>query len=218
MSGLAPRWIIVGDSIHAGVYSDTGMGNPAKLTASVLPQRVGISVNNVSSPGQRVSEGGQPGFGAYANRAGLIGSVKGYSDAAGVIIDLGTNDWANPGSSIYDYMNQLRALIQYCRTTLWLPVVLIGPHWRADGDTPIYHVDGSSWTLAQWAYFTENVGYEEAVKPGPFLTVIRGSEVPSSVELLVADGIHYNEAGQEARTDFLISRMQSVGYWCTQSS
>lgn len=212
-ASLAKRWIIVGDSNHAGVYSDTGIGDASKLTAAQLPGLVGISVNNVSAPGQRITDGGTPGFGAYANRAGLIGSVKGYSEVAGVIIDLGTNDYANPGTSIYAYMDQLRALIAYCRNSLGVPVVLIAPHWRADGATPVYHVDGSSWALSQWAYFTENVGYEEQLKPGAALHVIPGADVPACASLVIADGIHYNAAGHEARTAFLISRMQSFGYW-----
>lgn len=209
---LAKRWIIYGDSIDAGVYDDNGVANPCELLASALPHKVGISVNNLSSPGQRITEGGTPGFGATVNK-NAVGTVVGYSGASGIVITLGTNDYSNPSTGMVDFIDRYRDLISYCRTTLWLPVVIISPINRADGDTPILHTDGTAWKLWHFRYFVEMLAYEEMQKPGPFLTLIKGTDIPLLPEHYVADGVHLNADGHKVRTDYLIQRFKDVGYW-----
>jgi Lysophospholipase L1 and related esterases len=211
---LASRWIWVGDSIDAGVYSDSGVGDACRLTVAQLPHLVNVSINNLSSPGQRITEGGQPGFGASVNK-NAIGTVSGYSGASGVIITLGTNDYANPSTGMIEFIDQYKSLIRYVRETLLLPVVVVTPLNRADGATYISHGDGPWRNLADFTYFIQMLCYEEKppLRPGPFLTVFKGSECPLQPCHYVADGIHLNADGHDVKTKWMISKMQSVGYW-----
>jgi lysophospholipase L1-like esterase len=160
-----------------------------------------------------MTEGGSPGFGAYANK-NAVGSIVGYSGVEGILVTIGTNDWANPGASINDYIAKYKSYIQYCRGLPQpLPVVVLSPIWRTDHATAIPHSDGWIWTLEHWRYFTESLAYEEAVKPGTFVTVISGAEAPLLPQHFVEDQIHLNASGHEVLTTWLIKRMQAHGYW-----
>jgi hypothetical protein len=211
----SPRHIVAGTSIDSLVYSDTGIGDPTKLWAAQMPSMVGITIANMSSPGQSIC--GQNGFGLYNNKNG-IGTICGYSGCQGVIIPTGPNDW-DGGVSIYDYMDKLRAVIAYCRDQLNIPVLVVTPIWKHDQAVAKPHADGQSWTLAQWRYFTANVAYEEGAKLKradgsnlPKVYVIDGASFDLCPTDFVADGTHMNESGHCKFAPQLVTKARAVGY------
>lgn len=208
----APRMIVAGDSISSLVYANSGVADASRLFFTQIQNKVNIQIANMSSPGQRISEGGQPGFGLYANR-NAIGTISGYAGAQGLIILLGTNDWDNPGTNIYTYMDQLRETIRYARVGLNMPVIVVTPIWRGDHAVSKPHSDGGSYTLEQWRYFTAQVAYEEANKPGHFVSVINGYLAPVMPCDYVDDQVHLQASGHDKMANFLIGQMQSIGYW-----
>lgn len=206
------RCLDMGDSISSLVYSDEGEADQRRLASYQLQGITGQPIYNISAPGQRITEGGQPGFGLFANR-NAIKTVAGYAGAQLATFILGTNDHDNPGTNIYTYMDNLRELIRSTRIDLNMPIVVITPYLRSDEGVAKPHSDGKSWTLAEWRYFTAAVAYEEAAKPGHFISVFHGEECPLLPHHRVRDGVHPTEEGQDIIRDWRLAKMRSVGYW-----
>lgn len=209
----AERWAILGDSIQAQVYAPgSALGDQSKLTAALLPQKLNIAINNLSSPGARMTDGGQIGFGAASN-LNAITMVRGYAPMKGIIITLGTNDWTNPGTSAQSLLDEYRKTIQHCKA-LGMAVVVVSPLNRADGGNGIQHFDGGNYTLANFQYWIEQVSYEQVAK------VIHGGTAPLTADHF-ADGLHLNAAGHEVFADWLIFKMRESlapfipSYWTT---
>lgn len=199
------RWIILGDSIQAHVYTvGTALGDQSHLTAAQLPQKLNIAINNLSSPGARMTDGGQLDFGAASNK-NAITMVRGYAPMTGIIVTLGTNDWTNPGTSAQSLLDSYRGMIQHCKN-LGMSFVGVSPINRADGDNGIYHFDGQTYTLSQFQYWIEAVCQEQCVP------MIQGGTAPLLPEHY-ADGLHLNEAGHDVFCDWLIAEMNNLGYW-----
>ena len=110
-------------------------------------------------------------------------------------------------------MDQLREVIRFSRIDLNMPVIVVTPIWRGDHAVSKPHADGGSYTLAQWRYFTAGVAYEEAAKPGHFVSVIDGYQSPVIPSDFVADQIHLNESGHNKFAPWLVQQMQNIGYW-----
>ncbi|MDD2109308.1 SGNH/GDSL hydrolase family protein [Pseudomonas asiatica] len=208
---LPDRVIVLGDSISSGVYEDVGPGDQSKLWVNRLPSLVGASVSNLSSPGQRVTPGGQPGFGIAAN-LNAISMVSGYSGAKWAIITAGTNDTANYGTGLIEYIECYRSLIAYCRS-LGMIVISISPIWRGDVASLKQHVDGV-YSFEAFRVYGEMVAYEEKAKPGPAVHVLSGLQAPLLPAHFIEDQVHLNASGHEVFTDWLLGQMRSVGYWC----
>lgn len=208
----AERWIILGDSIQSLVYTTgSGLGDQSFLTAARLPQLLNISINNLSSPGARMTDGGQVGFGAASN-LNAITMVRGYAPMGGIVITLGTNDWTNPGSSAQNLLDSFRATIQHC-VALGMKVVVVSPLNRADGANYINHFDGGSYNLANFQYWIEAVTQEQAVLCGnQNVKMIQGSLCPLN-STHYADGLHLNESGHEVFCEWLIDEVKALGYW-----
>lgn len=80
----AERWGILGDSLQALVYGPGSVpGDQSRLTAAQLPTKLNLSINNLSSPGARMTDGGQPGFGAASNK-NAITMMRGYAPMKGI--------------------------------------------------------------------------------------------------------------------------------------
>jgi lysophospholipase L1-like esterase len=208
---LPDRALILGDSISCGVYEDVGPGDQSKLWVNRLPAKTDISISNLSSPGQRITSGGQAGFGIAAN-LNAISTVSGYSGAKWVIITAGTNDTANYGTGLVDYIESYRRVIQHCRS-LGMIVVVISPIWRGDIALTKPHVDGN-FSFEAFRFYGEMVAYEEKAKSGPAVHVFTGLNAPLHPEHYLTDQIHLNGRGQVVFGDWIIEQMQSVGYWC----
>ncbi|AVJ29146.1 SGNH/GDSL hydrolase family protein [Achromobacter spanius] len=175
----AEREAILGDSVQAQVYTaGSNLGDQSHLTAAQLPRWLNIAINNLSSPGARMTDGGQQGFGAASNK-NVITMVRGYAPMKGIVITLGTNDWANPGTSAQSLLDSYRGMIQHCKA-LGLAVVGLSPLNRSGGGNGVQHPDGIH-TLAQFQYWIEAVCQEQGAK------VIQGGAEPLAAEHF-ADG------------------------------
>jgi lysophospholipase L1-like esterase len=210
----AERWIILGDSIQAHVYGPgTVHGDQSRLTAAQLPRSLNIAINNLSSPGARLTDGGQAGFGASSNK-NAITMVRGYAPMTGIIITLGTNDWTNPGTSGQSLLDCYRGMIQHC-VSLGMIVVGVSPINRADGANGIQHFDGGIYPLSQFQYWIEAVCQEQAVLLGnDKVKMIQGGTCPITPAHL-ADGLHLNEIGHDVFCAWLIQSMRALGLWTT---
>lgn len=210
-NGLADRFIIIGDSIACGVYSDCGIGDPSKLWVNQLPGAVGSAVNNLSSPGQRITQGGQVGFGVAAN-LNAVTTVVGFSGAKAAIITAGTNDYTHYGTSLVEYIEAHRSVIAHCRS-LGLEVIVVSPIWRADLAVEVLHVDGNHYSMESFRVYGEMVAAEEKAKPGPAVHILTGLDAPLMPEHYVADQLHLNSSGHDVFFGWLVGRMQALGYW-----
>jgi hypothetical protein len=83
-SALPQRWILAGDSIQAQVFANAELGltggDARDLTAAIIMQDTGITVQNVSSPGARLTTasffpGLTHGLQSRPIRSGLSGPV-----------------------------------------------------------------------------------------------------------------------------------------------
>jgi lysophospholipase L1-like esterase len=198
----APRWIMLTDSIQTEVM-DTGPATA--LTAMQLPGLVDIVPQLIGAPGLRMTDGGTPGFGAASNK-NSIGMASGYSHAAGILIMLGTNDWSNPGTTGAEFSTDYEQVVSYAQS-LGLVVVCVSPLWRADESAPIVHADSTYW-LANFRTTIQAVAGQAGAK------FIDGTLAPcTSQPALYADGIHLNQAGHMAFAPWLVTQMQSLGFW-----
>lgn len=201
---MAERWILLGDSIQSLVYGPGSvLGDQSRLTAAQLSRLLNIAINNLSSPGARMTDGGQLGFGAASNK-NAITMVRGYAPMAGIIITLGTNDWTNPGTSAQSLLDSYRGMIQHCRA-LGLAVVGVSPLNRVGGGNGVQHPDGI-FTLGDFQYFIEAVCQEQGVK------MIQGGTAPLTAAHF-ADGLHLNADGHDVFCQWLIQKMRALGYW-----
>ncbi|MDD2108949.1 SGNH/GDSL hydrolase family protein [Pseudomonas asiatica] len=208
---LPDRLLVLGDSISSGVYEDAGAGDQSKLWVNRLPSLVGISVSNLSSPGQRITAGGQAGFGIAAN-LNAISMVSGYSGAKWAVITAGTNDTANYGSGLIEYIDSLRSVIAYCRS-LGMIVIVISPIWRGDVASVKRHIDGD-FSFEAFRVYGEMVAYEEKSKPGPDVHVFTGLQAPLLPAHFIEDQVHLNASGHDVFTEWILGKMRSIGYWC----
>lgn len=198
------RWILLGDSIHAAVYEAPG---PARipgvnLTAVNLAKNTGSTIHNLSWGGARASDGNDPGMGWVSN-FNTIMRVSGPNPATGLIIALGTNDWASPAVSGSEFIASYRGLV---RTAIvkGFKVVGITPLWRVDGANGAQKADGV-WNIVEWGSFISDICAQEGGKS------IRGYTAPLSPSHF-ADGLHPNEAGHLALEPYIRQQMQGFGY------
>jgi lysophospholipase L1-like esterase len=208
MGAVAERWIFLTDSIQTEVLSlaTAPEGLAGDLTAMQLPGLVNIVPQLIGAPGLRMTDGGTPGFGACSNK-NAIGMASGYMAATGLVIMLGTNDWANPGTLGLEFINDYRATVDYAKG-LGLKVVCVCPLWRADEASTVAHADGSSYSLQQFRDWIGQITLQEGV------SWIDGTNAPcTSQPTQYADGIHLNQAGHLLFAPWLVSEMRALGFW-----
>src|SRR5581483_879605 len=120
------RFMLMGDSIQAG----TGLTNAASLTANLLSNTANVVVENFSSPGARMTD---VGFFAGMNHDGMcVQQVHGFFGMQGLIVTLGTNDWAG-GVDGTTFFNAYTALLNSISPSI--PAVCVTPIRRSDEDT-----------------------------------------------------------------------------------
>lgn len=208
MGAIADRWLFLTDSIQTEVMSAPAApgGLATALTALQLPASVNIVPQLIGAPGLRITDGGTAGFGAFSNK-NSIGMASGYMAAKGLLIMLGTNDWANPGSGGLEFINDYRAVIKYAKG-LGLKVVCVSPIWRSDECDPVSHSDGASYSLQQFRNWIGQLTLQEGV------FWIDGTTAPcTSKPEFYSDGVHLNQAGHLAFSPWLVSKMQALGFW-----
>lgn len=198
------RWIWLGDSIHAAVYEAPGpvRAPGANLTVVNLAKNTGAVIHNLSWGGARAADGNDPNMGWVSN-FNTIMRVSGPSPATGLVITLGTNDWASPAVSGAEFVASYRGLVR-AAVVKGLKVVGVTPLWRADGAAGVTKADGV-WNIVEWGSFVANICSQEGAK------FIRGYQAPL-VPTHFADGLHLNEAGHLALEPYLRQEMQAHGY------
>lgn len=200
------RWILLGDSLQALVHEPAGVTPQARqLTANRIPQLVNVNIQNISTPGLTMAHNGYV-WNAYDNR-NVLRLIDGYYGAKGIVITLGTNDWATPSITTAMFHDQYKAVIDEAKTH-GLTVVCVTPIWRADKDQyrPAGNASYQLWTF-QWIATTvcQNNGAQ----------VIDGSQAPL-LPSHFTDGIHLNGVGHGVFTAWLIQQMQALGHWTAQ--
>ena len=207
MAASPNRWILFGDSIQSEVFGTVaGTNAPATaLTASQIPGLANVVLQNISSPGLRMTDGGDPGFGAFSNK-GAIGLVSGFFGAFGLIITLGTNDWANPPTTGGEFTTDYRGVIDYAKS-LGMVVVCVSPLWRFDEGAPIAHADATYW-LANFRTTIQAIAQQEGVY------FVDGTLAPcTSHPELYADGIHLNQDGHAQFAPWLVAQIRALQLW-----
>jgi GDSL-like Lipase/Acylhydrolase family len=120
------RFMLMGDSIQAG----TGVTNASSLTANLLSTTANVVVENFSSPGARMTDVGF--FRGMTHDGMCVQQVHGFFGMQGLIITLGTNDWAG-GVDGTTFLNAYLALID--SIPAGIPVICVTPIWRSDEAT-----------------------------------------------------------------------------------
>lgn len=208
MGVISERWIFLTDSIQTQVSSAASEpeGLATALTALQLPHAVNIVPQLIGAPGLRMTDGGTPGFGACTNK-NAIGMASGYMAAKGLIIMLGTNDWANPGTGGLEFIDNYRSVVKYAKG-LGLKVVCVCPLWRADEAATVSHFDGGEYSLQQFRNWIGQVSLQEGVY------WIDGTTAPcTAMPEYYSDGVHLNQLGHLAFGPWLVEKMQAFGFW-----
>lgn len=212
VSPLQPeRWILVGDSIQANIFEQTIEPQARNLIANQIPLRANVIIHNVSAPGMRMTARKLPEFtlpGA-SGRLSTLEQISGAYGAAGVVITLGSNDWAQPDVEKAQLIEAYRVYVAHARK-LGLEVVCVGPIWRSDWDHAVRHPDGD-YVLAD---FSAAIRDACVSAEGSY---IDGLEAPLANLRYYGDVnppiVHLNTKGHAVFADWLVAEMRKIGYW-----
>lgn len=198
------RWIWVGDSISAGIFT----GSPPvrqsaeNLITTNLAKNTGSYIQNLSWSGARVADGDTPMFG-WASNFSTVLRISGPPVAKGIVIALGTNDWAQPSVSGAEFIACYRAMVRSAKFH-GLAVVGLTPLWRADGATRMQKTDGY-WNIVEWGGLIADICTQEGAK------FISGYSAPI-VSASFCDGVHLDEAGHLYWESYVRAEMQARGH------
>lgn len=200
------RWILVGDSIQASVF---GAGGEAKhLTANRIPQLKNIHIQNISSPGASMS-----GWLGFIHTRNILSQIDGYFGAKGVIITVGTNDWGRNSTS--QLFTDYKTYVTYAKS-LGLEVVCVTPIWRSDEMNSLTVPNTSdSWQLWVYRWTIEQActqGGGKIIDGGSSPLTNRLDYYGDTISPSVA-AVHPNATGHQVFTNWLIQRMNQLGYW-----
>lgn len=198
------RWLLAGDSIQTYVFADGVPGDTTAMLAHRVPEICNVSIQNISAGGNRMSNGGVPGFGLEGN-LNMIKYIMGGAKADGIICTLGTNDWDALNVSGIGFIQAYRSFINYCWSTLGLKVVCMSPIWRANGGENRVKADGT-FKLSHYQDWVTGVAQETGM---PWIDgKLTGITIDDTF-----DGTHLNAQGHIKVGDFIISKMQAMGNW-----
>jgi len=208
MANAVERWFYLGDSNAASVWTADGepLASAMDLVVSQIPLLANVTIQNLSSPGFRVSQGGLSGFGAYANRAGLIGGAIGLVPPAGIIIDLEVNDWATAAVTGAEFTSNYDGLIKFCHS-MGMKVVCICAAWHQMENDPIQHAD-ARYSLQTFRDWTKSI----AQANGAGFIDATESPITNHPEYY-CDPVHRNGAGARVHAPFIVERMRALGHW-----
>ncbi|WMD23289.1 GDSL-type esterase/lipase family protein [Achromobacter seleniivolatilans] len=198
------RWIYVGDSTSAGIF----IGSPPvrqsaeNLITTNLAKNTGCYIQNLSWGGARVADGNVPMFG-WASNFSTILRVSGPPVAKGLIIALGTNDWAQTSVSGAEFIASYRGMVRAAKFH-GLAVVGMTPLWRSDGANRPMKADGA-WNIVEWGGLIADICSQEGAK------FINGYEAPLTPANF-GDGVHPDEAGHLLWEPYVRTKMQGFNY------
>jgi lysophospholipase L1-like esterase len=193
-AALRPRIVIVGDSIQTGLNLEN-----ASAQASATLQRLGnVIVQNFSRPGARLTDAAFiPGMDQAGRAIDLLHGPFGHLD--GVVINLGTNDWAlNADLDVFEraYGALLASLPPGLR------VVCMGPTWSAEEGRP--NIGGH--TMDDFRAATRRACDRRGF---PY---IEGRDAIPAGRRYFPDGVHPNDAGHTIMGRWLRDQLKARGW------
>jgi len=207
------RWILAGDSIQAMVYGNEEFGLPggdaAQLTAAIIMQKTGVSIQNISSPGAMMTGSG------LHQQTGAVAYIHGVLHAKGIIIALGVND-AIYGADPNVYYQNYTSFVTFA-LSLGLEVVCVPPlsepNEPIDVNNPRYHFQ----VLTVYACQNAGVPKENIFNPAA-VGIFPDPAVPKQRKLFtnqknVYDYVHLSSAGHALFAEKLIDFMVARGFW-----
>jgi lysophospholipase L1-like esterase len=191
---ILPRIVIIGDSIQTGINLED-----ASAQASATLQRLGnVIVQNFSRPGARLTDAGfVPGMHDAGQAIGLLHGPYGHLD--GLVINLGTNDWAqNADLDVFerDYDALLASLPPGLR------VVCMGPTWSAEEGRP----NAGGHTKDDFRAATRRACGARGI---PY---IEGRDAIPASRRYFPDGVHPDDAGHELMGRWLRDQLAARGW------
>lgn len=201
------RWLLVGDSIQTCVYAGSDpvvRADSSNLLATNLAKNTGYVIQNLSWGGARMTSGPNwPNFGWADNMSTIQRISSPINHADGVIITLGTNDWAEPSVSGIDFIQSYSSFIYGCQA-LGMKVVLLSPIWRSNEAARPQKQDGA-WNFVEWNSFIPGIAANTGAK------WIYGYGAGLNASHYV-DGLHLNESGHIVLEAYVRTKMQALGY------
>jgi lysophospholipase L1-like esterase len=189
---FAQRIMIIGDSIQSG----TGLKRTSSQASDRLQRLANVVVHNFASPGARLTDGFYPGMKHAVDAVWLL---HGFFGMQGVVIAIGTNDWA-AGVDLAVFSQDYRDFLAALPPTL--PVACMGMVWRADEGVP----NATGLTLDD---FRTAIRDACATRGKPYL---EGKDaIPNSAAYFV-DGIHPNDRGHRVMGAFLQRELRGLGW------
>ncbi len=194
---MSNRTIILGDSVMTKAWG----GTAKDLTAAIIPQKVDVTIHNMSNYGQQMTRFNGfevapiSGVDQKAGMGYLAASISGDSSVDSMLITLGGNDIM--GHTIpLDFKTQYRDLLTYC-LGLGINVVPCLPTWLRNNEG------------------------ERADEYRCIIVTLCDQFGLHCIDLLNGipqndahyDGLHLNVLGHEACADLMISKMQEWGLW-----
>jgi lysophospholipase L1-like esterase len=215
----AQRWILAGDSIQAGVFAnpDFGLvGDGRQLTATLITQATGVVIQNISSPGARMTTPAPGYFPGLKDQTAAISFIDGFFGAAGIIITIGVND-ANASVSLDEYGRDYAAFVTHAQSrglTVICALPLNEPNEVADVTRSLRF----AFQLRTY-YACRNAGVPEANIFNPAAYGIAPDDTNPQKRRLFAgsaaapDNVHLSSDGHALFARSLIDFMVALGFW-----
>jgi lysophospholipase L1-like esterase len=193
------RFMIMGDSIQAG----TGLTNAASLTSNLLSSTANVIVHNFSSPGARMTDVGF--FPGMTHDGPCVQQIQGFFGMQGVMITLGTNDWAG-GVDVNTFLNAYSALLN--SIPAGISVVCVTPIWRSNETTP----NPTSGLVLDHIRFTAAVACAQKGFPSINGSTLVPHDRAYYSEPPNAVAVHPNDLGHMAMATNLRAQLTSLGW------
>lgn len=203
-AGAGPRWVILGDSIMTVTLGD---GEAKDLATNQIPQLTNVTIHNVSRGGGRVSTSAWGVIDYYPSIQAWLGGAW-SSQLDGVIITLGTNDWAAEQTRLSEFLSDYATIVQ-AAVSRGIEVVCVSPLLRADESRrrrPPGQWNGADLqTWRTWIHLVCDNRGGQALS-GTWL-------IPSPTSKWMPDGLHLNAQGHAEFARSLVDWMRFLGYW-----
>lgn len=213
MINYSKRALVLGDSISSLVYTDDGSSPDAnRLWVNQVQNLTGVSCQNLSAPGNRISVGGAPDASIRYNSS-AFNLLRGVALPAFVIITAGTNDYAAPDISAFtnpawNFHSDYRWVLNYWQAN-GVPVLVVAPLWRSDEATAYPHPDGA-WPLATWRSWISDFAAEKGF---PFMAHTEFGLTPADfVQDTPTLKLHMNASGHDKFAAAMAAKLSNLGW------
>jgi lysophospholipase L1-like esterase len=212
-SALPQRWILAGDSIQAQVFANAELGltggDARDLTAAIIMQDTGITVQNVSSPGARLTTASF--FPGLKDQRSMIDFIDGFFGATGIIITIGAND-ANGTVPVATYQADYGALVRHALSR-GLQVICVPP-LNEPNEVPNPNVSRRFAFQLATVFACTGAGVPSANVFNPAAVgIVPNRDDPAKRRLFAPDELHLTAPGHRLFADRLIDFMVARGFW-----